>query len=951
MIGTTLGHYRVTSRLGAGGMGEVWRATDEELGREVALKVLPEDFAADEERRARFEREAKLLASLNHANIATLYGLEHVTVQVIGGDPSTRESAGADSLAQDDSAGVGGEPPSPVILSERRPEGPERVEESPRETAPTAEPRTIHMLVMELVEGDDLSERITRVPIPVDEAIPIALQITEALEAAHAKGIVHRDLKPSNIKITEQGTIKVLDFGLAKAWEPDGADSSLTRSPTLTRHATVEGVILGTAAYMSPEQAAGKSVDRRADIWAFAVVLWELLTGRKLFEGDTVSEVLASVLKDEPDLSMLPDGVPERLVRLIERCLRRDPTRRLQAIGDARIELQEVLERPHGELEGSAPQDSAAVTTSSRWRFLPWLIAVGLAVTLGLSLLRPAPEADTTVIQAEIPAPSGTAFDIRTLAPGGATLSPDGSKIVFSARGEDRATRLWVHDLSTGTSRVLDDTKGAHYPFWSPDSRRIGFFAPIDRTLKTISADGGPAMTVCDAVFGKGGSWGPDGMIVFTPGYGTPIHVVPEDGGPSTAMTTIDRSIHNSHRHPRLLPDGRRFLFLARGGDSKDSAVMVGSLDGEQPRELMRSKSQAELVSGHLLFVREGSLMARPVESTTLAFKGPAIPLAEGVIDEIGSAFALFTASPSGLLAYHSGEPEAAMPLAWHERTGGVVDRLGEPAWYNLGRVSPDGARLVVGRAETSDADPDLWIADLRTELWARFTLDPSEDIYAVWARDGASVVFASNRSGPHDLYRKAVAGAGQEELLRTSQEALLPTNISPDGRSVLFDQYTGGAGIDIWVLDLDGGEARPFRQTPANETEGRISPDGRWLAYQSDESGRREIYVTPFPAGGRSWQISRSGGLYPFWRSDGRELVYVDLDGMLLAVPVTTDAEAFNVGRPEELFRIDPPRAAGSAFAPGPDFDRFVVRQSGVAAADNTLHLIVNWPGKLTAR
>jgi len=587
-------------------MGEVWRATDSKLGREVALKVLPEEFASDPDRYARFEREAKVLASLNHPNIAHLYGLESVS--------GTGTGADSDAGTQ------------------------------------------VHFLVMELVEGEDLSERIARGAIPVDEAIPIALQITEALEAAHEQGIVHRDLKPANIKLRADGTVKVLDFGLAKAWQPESSDPSTSLSPTLTSPRTVEGMILGTAAYMAPEQAAGKPVDRRADIWAFGVVLWEILTGAKLFDGETTSHILASVLKDDPELSALPDDVPKRLTHLIGRCLRQKPSRRLQAIGDARVELQEILEQPQVEIDPSVADEPNAVASKSRLAFLPWVVTAGLAIALGVGLLRPAPDRESTVIEAVIPAPAGTAFDIRTIAPGAARLSPDGSKLVFAAQGEDRATRLWVHEISTGKARVLEDTKGAHYPFWSPDSRRVGFFTQSDRALKTINAGGGPAMTVCEAVFGKGGTWSSDGHILFAPGWATPIHRVSEDGGTSQAITSIDSEIHNSHRHPRMLPDGRRYLFLARGGNSSDSGVMLGSLEEDEPQKIMHSDSQAEYVAGHLLFVREGSLMARPVDPQSLEFTGPARSLAEGVISELGAAVALFSATSGGLLSYHIGD-------------------------------------------------------------------------------------------------------------------------------------------------------------------------------------------------------------------------------------------------------------------------------------------------------
>ncbi|RLE19788.1 MAG: hypothetical protein DRJ65_19620, partial [Acidobacteria bacterium] len=721
-------------------------------------------------------------------------------------------------------------------------------------------------------------------------------------------------------------------------------------SPTMTRNATMEGVILGTAAYMSPEQARGKPVDRRTDIWAFGVVLWEMLTGQKLFEGETVSDVMAAVLKHELDLLVLEDTVPSRLVRLIGRCLRRDLTRRYQAIGDARVELQEILEQPKFETGQDATAAGGSAAKSS-WRFASWVVAAVFAAAFALALLRPASGPEPALIKATISAPEGTAFDLRTRAPGATALSPDGLKIAFSARGEDGVTRLWIYQLNTGTSRMLEHTRTAHYPFWSPDSRRVGFFTQIDRTLKIIDADGGPALTVCDAVFGKGGSWSPDGLIVFAPGYGTPLHMVSEDGGASKEITTIDLEAHNSHRHPRFLPDGRRFLFLARAADYSDSAVMIGSLDGHETRQLMLSASQAELVSGHLLFVREGSLLARPVDSKSLEFTGPAISLAEGVIEERGAAVALYSASRNGLVTYHSGEPEAPSFLMTYDRSGTVVAQSSDSAWYYQPEVSPGGSRILVSRSESIDADTDLWIGDLTNALWSRFTLDQAEDIFGVWMPDGQGVVFASNRSGPHALYTKAVAGAGLEKPLWAVEDALLPTDVSPDGRFVLFDQYTAGEGIDIWVLDQESGEARPILQTNATETEGRLSSDGRWMAYQSNETGRHEIYVTPFPGGGRSWQISQSGGMYPFWNSGGSEVLFVDLDVMLHVIPVSVSGEAFNVGRPEALFWIDPPEAGGRQYAASPDFDRFYVFPSGVSEAENTLNLIVNWPEGLTDR
>jgi serine/threonine protein kinase len=921
--GTRLGPYEIVGALGAGGMGEVWRATDTKLGRQVALKVLPEEFANDPERYARFEREAKVLASLNHPNIAHLYGLETVEAETGLEDRGPRTEDRESAPGREGDSVPGSRIPDPGV----------------------------HFLVMELVEGEDLSDRIARGPISVDEALPIALQVAEALEAAHEQGIVHRDLKPANVKIRPDGTVKVLDFGLAKAWQDEGSDASSSLSPTLTRHATVEGLILGTAAYMSPEQAAGKQVDRRADIWAFGVVLWEMLTGSRLFEGESVTHILASVLKDEPDLSALPKGVPDRLTRLIGRCLRQDPTRRIQAMGDARVTIQEIQEQPDDEADWVIPAGGEIPAAQPWARRIPWLVAVGLAAALVSLIIRPTPDESSPAIEAVIPAPPGAAFDIRAVSPGAARLSPDGTKLVFSAQGEDRATQLWVHEISTGTARVLEDTKGGHYPFWSPDSRRVGFFTQSDRTLKTIDADGGPAMTVCEAVFGKGGTWSADGSILFAPGWATPIHVVSEDGGDSRPVTVVNEEVHNSHRHPRTLPDGRRFLFFARGAVAEDSAVMLGDLDGGEPRLIMRSDSQAEYVDGHLIYVREGSMMARPVDLNSFQFTGPARPIAEDVIADPGSALAQFSATERGLLVYHSGIEEAAMPILLQSRSGEVVKQVGDAARYQHPRVSQDGYFLAVSRSESAADEPDIWLGDLTNDLWSRFTLSPSEDIYAVWEPHGDGVIFASNRSGPHDLYRKAITGTGHEELILSTQHALLPTDVTPDGRHVLIDQFTDGAGIDIWLLDRESGDAAPLRQSSSNEAEGQVSPDGRWMTYQSDETGRLEIYVTPFPDAGRSWQISQTGGMYPNWRADGGELAYVDLDGMLHAVPISTAGDAINIGRPTALFRIDPPKADGPAYDALPDLGRFVVNPSGVATADNTLKLIVNWQARLDTR
>ncbi len=619
MIGASLVHYHVTDKLGAGGMGEVWLATDTKLGREVALKVLPLDFAEDPDRHARFEREAKVLASLNHPNIAHLYGLESAVAE--GGETDT----GTDT--------------------------------------------EIHFLVMELVQGEGLDELISRGPVPVEEAARIALGIAEALEAAHAQGIVHRDLKPANVKIRPDGTVKVLDFGLAKAWETDATDHSLSFSPTITKHATLEGVILGTAAYMSPEQAAGTPADQRADIWAFGVVLWEMLTGHKLFEGETLSHVLASVLKDEPDIEALPDDTPPRLKELVARCLRKKPRERVQAIGDARIVLEEYKADP---VSFEAPAASLVHETEPvpGWRrMLPWAAVAVFAAALAASLLlRPSPP--KTVLRATIPPPADSLFNLAPASPGPVAVSPDGNRLAFTAQGDDGSVMLFVRRLDSPDAVVLSGTEDAQYPFWSPDSRWIGFFTGRDGTLKKIDTSGGPPVTLCNASNGKGGSWGSENVIVFAPNATEPIHRVSAAGGESTPITEIDGSHHNSHRHPRFLPDGRHFLFLGRGNSDAQSSVLLSSIDGGESRELLLLSTQAEYASGKLLFVRESTLMAQPFDADSFELGAEAVPIAEGVMHIPGSAVAVFSASPGGVIAYQSGEAEASTTLEWRGRSG-----------------------------------------------------------------------------------------------------------------------------------------------------------------------------------------------------------------------------------------------------------------------------------------
>jgi serine/threonine protein kinase len=899
MIGTTLAHYRITAALGAGGMGEVWRAEDTKLGREVALKVLPEEFARDPERMARFEREAKVLASLNHPNIATLYGLE------------TAIPSGADSDAGETT-----------------------------------------FLAMELVEGEDLSERIKRGAIPVDEAIPIALQIAEALEAAHEAGIVHRDLKPANIKLRPDGTVKVLDFGLAKAWDAETGDSSISMSPTLTAHATAAGVIIGTAAYMSPEQAAGIAADRRADIWAFGVVVWEMLTGHKLFEGETLSHVLASVLKDEVDLDELPANTPWKLRELIARCLQKKPKQRLQAVGDARIVLEEQIADP-GKAMTSPGVTATAIEVLPRWRrLLPWAAVAVLAVALAamtLWIFRQTPQ----VVSAMVPPPEATDFYLNPASPGPVAVSPDGRSLAFSARDEDGEILLYVRRLDASRARALSDTQNAAYPFWSPDSRWIGYFNRTEGTLKKIDTRGGPPITLCSASNGKGGTWNEDGVIVFTPGSNTPLHRVSSAGGDPTVMTEIDDSRHNSHRHPRFLPDGRHLLFLARGATPPESALMIVELEGGTTTEVMALVTQAEYASGHLLFVRERVLMARPFDPGRHEFEGEAVPVAEGILVVQGASLAAFSVSETGVLSFGTGQADVQLQLEWRDRAGRTDGTLGDPTFYRSVNISPDDRMAAATVIDTTIGTEDLWIFDLERGLRSRFTFDPGRDFWPIWSPTADTLYFASDRGGGgYDIYLKKLGGAGELEVVFHSERSLRPSSITPDGSHLLLFGPGDGTGRDISVLALDGkAEEQPFRRTEFNEGDGAFSPDGKWVAYYSDESGEWEVYVTPFPGPGRRWQVSTASGAYPVWRADGREIIYTRMNGELVAARVRSEGESFFVEGEEELFTIRPPENGGPHFSISSDGQRFLVVPTATQPADSLLHLVVNWPTALEAR
>jgi serine/threonine protein kinase len=867
--GTALAQYNIVDALGEGGMGQVWRAADSKLGREVALKVLPEEFAKDAERMARFEREAKVLASLNHQNIATLYGLESV--------------------------------------------------DSGTETV---------FLAMELVEGEDLSERIKRGPVPVEEAVAIALQIAEALEAAHEQGIVHRDLKPANIKLRPDG----------------GGDPGLSLSPTVTHHATAAGLILGTAAYMSPEQARGTSVDRRADIWSFGVVFWEMLTGQKLFEGETVSDVLASVLKEAPPLGALPAATPPHVFRLIGRCLDKDPKRRLRDIGEARIALE------RSDQEDSVTGSAGEPANAGRWSRMSWAVAV-LATVAALALGYLAIGRDDTeqrVIRFETPPPENGRFHLAPDNPGPAAVSPDGSMIAYSGRTVDGVIQLWVRSLGEAAARPLAGTENAQYPFWSPDSRRIGFFAK--NKLRVVEAVGGPPLALCDATDGKGASWNSDGVIIFAPSYNSPLHRVADAGGESVPVTEFDTERNdNSHRHPRFLPDGEHFLYMARSGSGTTAgqAVVIGSLDGTEDRLLFRAPTGVEYASGHILFIRDRTLMARPFDASRLEFTGDAFPVEEAVtLLAPGTLVGVFSASQNGVLAYQVGSgQDDNFRLVWRDREGNEIGKVGEPGSYDEVHIVPGGELAVVSQEETGAGNGDIWVVDLRRDLFTRFTFDLGYQSGVTPSPDGQSLYYTSDHQGEYKLVRKEIGGSGEGEVIFESTNEMYPNSVSPDGGNLAFFKGGEDTNYDIWILPLSGdGEPYPFIRNEFIETFPVFSPDGRWLAYQSDESGAPEIYVTAFPEPGRKWQISTNLGQSPRWNEDGSEILYHAPDGTITSVAVEPRDGGLLIGEATSLYNTRLQPSNYYFWALSVDGESILAMETGTEHDAPNLSVVINW-------
>ena len=886
-VGSRLGHYDVTALIGEGGMGQVYQATDTTLDRDVALKVLPDAFTADPDRLARFEREAKVLASLNHPNIGAIYGLEK------SGD--TRA------------------------------------------------------LVLELIEGPTLADRIKRSPIPLDEALPIAKQIAEALEAAHEAGVIHRDLKPANIKVREDGTVKVLDFGLAKAFQPDANDPNLSQSPTisLTAAATQMGMVIGTAAYMAPEQAKGKIVDKRADVWAFGAVLYEMLTGQKPFAGDDVSDTLALVLKFEPEWDALSTDTPPRIRQLIRTCLQKDPKQRVHDVADVRLAMEGAFETT-----GSGPAEPVAAPSLRVWH-RPVTIAVSVLAALAVgglavwSLTRPALR---PVSRALLTPPASMPLDIVFGV--NVALTPDGTRVVYRAL-VDRQPHLFVRPLAALDASPLTGL-GAdpRNPFISPDGNWVGFFDGV-RALQRVSINGGPSVAIVDLPGPpRGASWGTDDTIIFaTSDRESGLLRVPQGGGDLEVLTTPDAERGElDHFWPEILPGGEAVLFtIVTSGRLQDAEVAVLALESGDYDVLVQGSNPRYVPTGHIVYGVGGTLRAVGFDLDSLTVTSDPIPIVEDVRMNLYGA-ANFAVAQDGSLVYVRGSAGAGVrtTLVWVDRDGREESLAAEPDRYFEASLSPDGARLAT-RVGNFTNSSDIYIYDIARNNFIQFTFTESDECCPVWTPNGERIVFSSSRSGTPNVYVKNADGTGEVEQLAESDDAQFAYAWSADGNTLVLQ-----SGTDLHTWSSDRATTTPLFETEFLESRPSVSPDGRWIAYESDEDGAVNVYVNPFPdVGGGTWKVSTQGGTNPVWSPDGSELFYVSRTAMMVA-PITTST-SFDAGNSEVVFdwRYDS-NSFGRFFNLSLDGTRFLVTEPSGEQTDDgpaaplDLVLVLNWTEEL---
>jgi Tol biopolymer transport system component len=883
--GSRLGPYEILSPLGVGGMGEVYRARDTRLERTVAVKVLPQHLSASADLRERFEREAKAISKINHPHICTLYDVNR--------------------------------------------EG---------ET---------EYLVMELLEGETLAARLTKGALPLEQALRYGIEIADALNMAHRQGVVHRDLKPANVMLTRSG-VKLLDFGLAKALEL-GPTESFTSVPTMA-DVTREGLMLGTLPYMAPEQLEGKKTDSRADIFALGATLYEMATGKKAFEGPSQASLISAILRDEPrPISLVRPMPSSALDHIVRACLVKDPDDRFQSAHDVKLQLQWIAE---GGSAVGVPAPTAARRGSRE--LLAWAAAAAATLAALALLLLARPREPLRRVQASIPPPEKSSFVFD----GGMALSPDGRRLAFLATTAEGKKLLWVRPLNGTAAQPLAGTDGAGHPFWSPDSRFLGFFA--GGKLKKIDASGGPPQVLCDGPEGRGGTWNREGVILFSPSSRDALLRVSSSGGAPAPATELDVSRRDfSHRFPFFLPDGRHFLYLAQAvgtGPRGGREVCIGSLDSKERRTLLSVNSNVVFApsapgaaGGHILFSHDRTLLAQSFDAKRLRLSGEAFPVAEQVQYFGNLGLGAFTASDNGILAYQAGDAGAISQLVWLDRAGKQLEVLGPPADYLRTRISRDGRRAAIDVRDAQTGQADIWIYDFARRFSTRFTFETADNVFPIWSGDDSRIVFESNRKGSDDLYQKVSSGGNDEEFLAQESRLLVPTDFSSDGRFVAYNLIDARTkrGWDLGIYSVADKKTSLFLSTSANEANGRFSPDARWLAYASDESGRYEVYVQPFPGRGGRSQISTAGGGQPVWNRNGKEIFYASADNKLMAVDVKTDS-GFEASAPKALFDVRLKNATGWRYDISPDGQRFLANQVIGEVKPNPITLMLNWAAEV---
>ena len=875
MIGQTIAHYRVTEKIGEGGMGEVYRARDTQLGRDVAIKVLPAAFASDPDRLHRFEQEAQAAGALNHPNILVVY---HI---------GTHNGA-------------------PYVVTE-------------------------------LLEGQTLRDRLDDGPISQRRAVEYAVQIAHGLAAAHEKGIVHRDLKPDNLFITNDDRVKILDFGLAKLVQPPDDNTAQTDIATRRVH-TDPGTVMGTAGYMSPEQVRGRAVDHRADIFSFGAVLYEMLTGKRAFRGESAIETLNAILKEEPpELSTTSPNIAPGLERVVWHCIEKSPERRFQSATDVAFALEA--------LSGQSSSATASIVSPlpSRWN-LERLFWVGLSslLLIGVAIFGFLAYSRTGTRQAA----ARLALPLEQNEPFRIVISPDGQRVLFLAPNPDGKDMLWVRPLETANAQVLEGTENAQAPFWSADSRSIGYFA--NGKLFKIDAEGGRAQALCDAE-GFGGAWNAEGIILFNGNDG--LHRISSNGGSPVLATKVDPK-EEGHRWPYFLPDGRHFIFLADAGQTEDHNIRIGTLDSQETRILFPAISRIVYANGYLLFVNQGSLVAQPFDARSLKLGNDSFTVAQQVA-EVGPNHEFdFSTSDNGVLTYQSGNPNSQ--LTWFDRTGKKLSTVGPPGKYNIVSLEPNGQHVATEMLDADGRVGDVWLLDVTHGNSSRFTFAPSGEGSPIWAPDGSRIIFDSNRgttNGVTDLYEKAASGIGEDKVVLKNEFAKFPSSWSHDGQNILFTSYNRSSS-EIWVLSLTGGaKATPLIHNASFYYDyGQFSPDQHYLAYVANESGHPEVYVQTYPLSGGRWQISAGGGWAPLWRNDGKELFYQATDGRLMAVSITTGPK-FESGQPTQLFKSKFKNSGSYSYAVSADGQRFLINTPVEDTSRNPVAIVFNWTNTLKAK